>query len=72
MRGYVNINYTQSSAEYRASASNTKLELESLIYATNADELFNFYNVESANICAFADFGFGGANGEFKNSGSLR
>lgn len=66
VRGYGSINFaeakTKISGNVGSSNTNGNIKISSIIYALNADALFNFYNKEVSSIGAFLGIGIGGSS----------
>ncbi|RAX55231.1 hypothetical protein CCY99_00595 [Helicobacter sp. 16-1353] len=66
VRGYANFSYLTGKI---SAADFNNATVNNMVYAVNADALFNFYNNESVSFGAFVGLGVGGTTWETKEGG---
>lgn len=62
VRGYGSINFAEAKTKIDNNNISMDNKISSIIYALNADALFNFYNKEVSSIGAFLGIGIGGSS----------
>lgn len=62
VRGYVSVGGALTSSKNTSNGTSSTTTFSDVIYAVNADALFNFYSSDSLNAGAFVGIGLGGQN----------